>query len=68
HRAPEQGRSLRPAVPGRLGDDDDDRRRSPASGCPHRHHRRAAQLGFGADPPSPCAHDRAGWRSLARWP
>ena len=35
---------------------------------PHRHHLRAAHLGLGADPPSACAHDRAGRRHLARRP
>jgi hypothetical protein len=40
-------------------------RRSTASRRPHRHHRRAAHLGIGADASSPRPHDRARWRHLA---
>jgi hypothetical protein len=35
---------------------------SEASRCAHRHHRRTPHLGFGDDPPSARAHDRAGRR------
>ena len=45
HRLPEQGRRLRPAVPGRGRDPAHHRRRSQASGRPDRLHRRAAHLG-----------------------
>ena len=49
---------------GRGRDHAHDRRRSRASRRPHRPHRRAAHLGLGDDPPSACAHDRAGRRPL----
>ena len=66
HRLPEQGGDLRSAVHGRRRDAAHHRGRSQASRRPHRHHRRAAHLGLGHDPPSACPHDRAGRRHLAR--
>ena len=45
----------------------DHRGRSQAPRRPHRHHLGAPHLGLGADPPSPCPHDRAGRRHLPRW-
>src|ERR1700737_813471 len=42
------------------------KRNGSASGRPHRLHRRAPQLGFGDDPPSPPPSDRAGRRNIAR--
>ena len=65
HRVPEQGRRLRSAVQGGGRDADDHRRRSQASRRPHRPHRRAAHLGLGADPSSPCPHHRSRRRPVA---
>src|SRR6516165_6490131 len=62
----EQGRDLRPAVQGIIRDPADNRRRSQAPRRPHRHLVRPPYLGFGADPSSTRAHDRAGRRVLAR--
>ncbi|MGY3604192.1 MULTISPECIES: IS91 family transposase [unclassified Bradyrhizobium] len=47
---------VRSAVQGLGRDHADDRRRSQASGCPHRHHLRAANLELGAHPHHPHVH------------
>ena len=62
----QQGRRLRSVVQGRRRDADHHRRRPQASGRAHRPHRRAAHLGLGADPSSPCPHHRPRRRPVAR--
>ena len=64
-RLPEQGRRLRSAVQSGGRDADDHRRRSQTSRRSHRPHRRAAHLGLGADPSSPCPHHRSRRRPVA---
>src|SRR3979490_2471915 len=66
HRLPEQPRGLQPADEGGGRDDARHRKRPQATWGEDRCHRRAAQLGLGAHPSSARAHDRAGWRALAR--
>jgi hypothetical protein len=61
-----KGRHLRHPVHGLGRDHDRHRGRSQASRSPHRHHLGTSHLGLGDDAPSPCAHDRAGRRHLAR--
>src|ERR1017187_7734068 len=62
HRLSEQGRDLRPSVQGFRRDDDHNRRRSQTSGRTDRCDVRAAHMGVGAHPPSPCPYDRSGRR------
>src|SRR6266851_4070138 len=66
HRLPEQARGLQPADEGGGRDDARHRKRPQATWGEDRCHRRAAHLGLGAHPSSARAHDRAGWRALAR--
>ncbi len=65
HRLLEQEGGLRPAVQGVRRDGDDHRGRPQAPRRTGRHDQRPAHLGLGADPPSPCPHDRPRRGSVA---
>jgi hypothetical protein len=64
-RLPEQGGSLRPAVPRGSRNAAHHRRRSQASWCWRWRYCRAPYLGLGDDPPSVRLYDRAGRRDIA---
>src|ERR1039457_1519510 len=66
HRLPEQGRHLRSLVQGFVADNADDCGRSQAPGRQDRLHVGAPHLGLRDDASPARAHDRTGWRDIAR--